>query len=76
VEWQYKVTWLVGGVGEVRWRNKFWQGRAQQPKRWMGAQTLHLREYSDKGWELVDVQEYKKGPCLHMRFYWKKHKCN
>ena len=74
MEWQYKVTWLVGGVEEVRWRNKFWRGRTRQPKQWMGAQTHHLREYSDKGWELVDVREYIKGLHLYIRYYWKKPK--
>jgi len=74
MQWEHKVTWLVGGAEEVRWRKKFWRGRVQQPKRWMKLQALHLKEYSDKGWELANVLEQKKGRHLYIRYYWKRPK--
>ena len=74
MQWEYKVTWIIGGSEEIRWRNKFWRGRVEQPKRWMKMQSLHLKEYSDKGWELVNVLERKKGRHLYIRYYWKRQK--
>ena len=40
----------------------------------MKMQSLHLKEYSDKGWELVNVLERKKGRHLYIRYYWKRPK--
>lgn len=35
-------------------------------------QSLHLKEYNDKGWELVNVLERRKGQHLYTRYYWKR----
>jgi len=76
MQWEHKVTWLIGGSEEIRWRNNFWRNRPQQPKRWMKLQALHLKEYNDKGWELVNVLEREKGQHLYIRYYWRKAKSN
>ena len=74
MESEHKVTWIVGGTEEVRWRKNFWRDPVQQPKRWMRMQTLHIREYSDKGWELLSIKERQKGTHLYMRYCWNRAK--